>query len=69
LKEREGHKDDETDFAAWEKYETFTISGLPPMLAGQPIKANLKYIEGGIIEGKAWDTTGKEVKITGKAIC
>lgn len=66
LKEHEGHKDDEKELTAWEKYKTFRMTGLPPKPKGQPIHVRLKYAEGGVIEGRAWDDSGQEIDIEGK---
>jgi len=70
LKEHEGHKTDDKDIgkneSAWEEYKTFMITGLPPRPRGQSIDVELRYEEGGVIAGKAWDQFGNKVDIKGQ---
>jgi len=65
LKEREGYKDDETDFSAWKEYKSYQMSGLPPRPKGEKVQVELRYQEGGVIDGEAWDDFGNKVAITG----
>jgi len=66
LKEHEGFEDDNTDLSAWQEYKTFEMA-IPPMPAGRVrIQAQLKYEEGGVISGRAWDDHGNEVAISGE---
>ena len=62
LKEHEGHKDDETDLSAWQKYKTFTLV-FPEKPQGSLIYADLCYTEGGVIEGRAFDDLGNEINL------
>jgi len=41
------------------------MTGLPPLPKGEKVFAKLKYSEGGVIDGKAWDNSGKEIEIKG----
>lgn len=65
LKDQEGHKDDETDLAAWQKYRTFTLN-FPPKPQGEPLYTDLCYTEGGVVEGKAYDDEDNEILIDSK---